>query len=160
VPQVRVPVLGANLGDALPQSRVGASSVHVEGSAALSGIRTVAFRHLQLLPAAAIFLDGRDVRPICSVPGRHALPFGNVHLRIRGDARACSSASEWAATNQAGWRYPLPEAVFRQTSAKPTIPREVRRILAKEILRSKREKLSGSLWWSRVTFIEIQWNVG
>jgi len=44
VPQVRAPVLGANLGDTLPQSRVGVSSVHVEGSAALSGIRTVAFR--------------------------------------------------------------------------------------------------------------------
>jgi len=52
VPQVRAPLLGANLGDTLPQFRVGVSSVHAEGSAALSGIRTVAFRHLQLLPAA------------------------------------------------------------------------------------------------------------
>jgi hypothetical protein len=48
VPQVRAPVLGANLGNTLPNFRRGVGFLHAPRSPSLSGIRTIALCNFQL----------------------------------------------------------------------------------------------------------------
>src|SRR5439155_8550300 len=54
VPQVRAPVLGANLGDTLPRFERGVGSSHATRSAAISGLRRIPFCNLQLLSSPAL----------------------------------------------------------------------------------------------------------
>ena len=72
VPQVRAPVLGANLGDTLPRFERGVSSSHATRSAAHSGLRRIPFCNLQLHSDSGPVLICSD--SLCELRGHSVCP--------------------------------------------------------------------------------------